>query len=698
MSQLNKENKKNHSTRNLICFVILFASIVISITIYSVNSKLNEENNQNLVSEEFGDKSVNPKKDDGVSGVKSLYETYECNNLDVEQYFYGVNGNEVVDITEQEKYDSDSDEEFEITVYYPEISGLKNKDIEKKINNQIKETLINKAEENFKSDMKKLDISTHISGNFSNILSITVNEYHEFDDEEKWEYTPSGLNFDLTTGNLIKFKDLFTYDASIKNILTHSAYNELARDYTYSEDEEEVDDFWGINMDKIDYSEVESDVFRVVNSYNKNNDIDFYCSPSIITAIIDNKEIRIKMVDYYEQIALYNRFASEDELFENEFEYDKIFNVFLSTYYGDTNYYRVEKVSDNLMVNISITTKGYDDETFDDYDIPKSDMKEIIKKVNDRIEEYKNENDGKGRYFYYSASSYNDNKEDKFDIYENIYTADLDYCEKEFFPYIISELAEISLIDPVISNIYFDSFEDDMKSKVEFEENDNYIDDYEFEDEIFIEDSVESRLIVIDAGHQEKGDSSQEPIGPGAIETKAKVTGGATGVATGQTEYELNLDVALLLQERLENLGYIVVMTRTSNQVNISNSERAEIANNANADAFIRIHANSSDSSSAKGVLTMCQTANNRYNGYLADNSYRLSKLIVDNIAKETGTNNRGVTRTDDMSGINWASVPTTIIEMGFLSNEEEDRLLATKEYQEKIVDGIVKGLNEYFE
>jgi len=207
-----------------------------------------------------------------------------------------------------------------------------------------------------------------------------------------------------------------------------------------------------------------------------------------------------------------------------------------------------------------------------------------------------------------------------------------------------------------------------------------------------------NKIIVIDPGHQTKGNSEKEPIGPGATETKAKVTTGATGVLTGQKESELNLKVSLLLKEELTKKGYTVIMTRTINDVDMSNSERAKIANNANADAFIRIHANSASSSSAKGVLTMCQTEKNIYNGYLAQDSYNLSKLVVDNIVKKTGANNRSVTKTDTMSGINWCTVPTTIVEMGFLSNPDEDKLMATQEYQKKIVDGIVQGIEEYFE
>lgn len=204
------------------------------------------------------------------------------------------------------------------------------------------------------------------------------------------------------------------------------------------------------------------------------------------------------------------------------------------------------------------------------------------------------------------------------------------------------------------------------------------------------------KVIVIDPGHQTKGNSEKEPIGPGASETKAKVTGGATGVATGKTEYQLNLEVALKLRSALENKGYSVIMTRTENNVNISNSERAQIANNANAAAFIRIHANSIDDSSVKGALTMCQTANNKYNGNIAAQSYKLSKAVLENFVAETGAINKGVTRTDTMSGINWCTVPTTIVEMGFMSNPEEDKLMASEEYQDKMVRGIVKGIEQY--
>lgn len=204
-------------------------------------------------------------------------------------------------------------------------------------------------------------------------------------------------------------------------------------------------------------------------------------------------------------------------------------------------------------------------------------------------------------------------------------------------------------------------------------------------------------IVCIDAGHQLKGDSTPEPVAPGASETKARVTSGTTGRTTGVAEYQLTLQVSLKLRDELIARGYGVVMTRETNEVNLSNSERAGIAANAGADSFVRIHANGSEDSTVSGAMTICQTSGNPYVGSCYSQSKALSECILDAFCAATGANKQYVWETDTMSGINWSSMPVTILEMGYMTNPTEDTNMSTEDYQNKMVQGIANGIDNYY-
>lgn len=230
--------------------------------------------------------------------------------------------------------------------------------------------------------------------------------------------------------------------------------------------------------------------------------------------------------------------------------------------------------------------------------------------------------------------------------------------------------------------------------KVRLEDKEGYIS----ADYITTEEPTRNSYVVcIDPGHQKSGDSKTEPNGPGSSEMKARVTGGTTGRTTGVAEYQLNLEVAKKLRNELENRGYTVVITRESHDVNISNMERAKFATNEGADITVRIHANGSDNSSLNGAFTMVPSSSNPYVASLAADSYDLGKSIIDEYCKATGMKNQGVTKTDTMTGINWCTMPVTIIEMGYMTNPTDDTNMQNSFYQDKMASGIATGIDMYF-
>lgn len=231
-------------------------------------------------------------------------------------------------------------------------------------------------------------------------------------------------------------------------------------------------------------------------------------------------------------------------------------------------------------------------------------------------------------------------------------------------------------------------------ANVQYEGENGYISlDYLSEEE----PTTNGKVVVIDPGHQRNGDSTQEPNGPNSSTMKARVTGGTSGRTTGVPEYELTLDISLQLRDELESRGYTVYMTRETHDVNISNMERAQYATSVGGDISVRIHANGAEDASVSGALALAPSSGNSYVGNLAGDSQTLSKCILDSYCAATGMKNQGVVTSDTMSGINWSTIPVTILEMGYMTNSTDDVNMEDDAYQQKMVQGIADGIDAYF-
>ena len=201
--------------------------------------------------------------------------------------------------------------------------------------------------------------------------------------------------------------------------------------------------------------------------------------------------------------------------------------------------------------------------------------------------------------------------------------------------------------------------------------------------------------VCIDPGHQAKGDSKTEPIAPGSSQRKARVASGTAGVATKKAEYVVNLEAALKLKELLVEQGYTVVMTRETHDVNISNAERAQLANTKKADMTVRIHCDSISNGGKTGATIIVPAKEGHYTQAIYPKSYAFATCLKEAL-EESSVKVNGIFERSDMTGFNWSTVPVVILEMGFMSNYQEDQMLSDPSYQQKLMQATTKALGVY--
>lgn len=201
-------------------------------------------------------------------------------------------------------------------------------------------------------------------------------------------------------------------------------------------------------------------------------------------------------------------------------------------------------------------------------------------------------------------------------------------------------------------------------------------------------------IIGIDPGHQAKANGQLERLTPKSRSSKKqKVTSGTSGRWSDVPEFEVTLTVGLLLRDLLEKDGAEVVMTRTVNDIDISNMERALVFNDAKTDYALRIHCNGAKDETKSGASILIP----RENPYI-DDCKLAAKLLLDEYSRTTGVVGRGIDERGDQTGFNWCERMIINIELGYMSNKENDAFLTDPEKQKIIAQGLENGILRYFE
>lgn len=232
-------------------------------------------------------------------------KTVEANSsIDGQNFKLDLNGtyNEnSIDIKEQELDKNDE----EIDIEYIEICGLKKHEDEEKINNELLEEAKNYSEyiDTSKDEINSLKVSEEVSCNFSNVLSVKIN-YIGYKSKEELPVSNivRYLNFDLTSGNKIEFKDLFNGSSNIEEILSYSVYNSSLESM-------------GKNNEKLSYSDIEEIKKRVIKNYSEKKKINFGISNSYIIVDICGDTFKINMEEFQNDIAIYSRFVTNESIY-----------------------------------------------------------------------------------------------------------------------------------------------------------------------------------------------------------------------------------------------------------------------------------------------------------------------------------------------------------------------------------------------
>lgn len=341
------------TTKAKVISVTIFSTICIAITaILIVYQSIEiEEKNQEIV-----EKVSKEIKEKDVPGI-NLNGTYNQNDLIIKEKSVTL-------------------EKVEIRYY--QISGLKNKGVENKINKEIEQLALNCYKDKIKNlnEVVNIQISMWEASNFADTISFELSYYAKIDnDDDDFYQGIQGLNYDLNTGEKITIDKVFTSDAPIENVLRKSAY--------YSLIENHVEESLAGDLTVLDYGNIEDDIAEIIYAYKSGKITEFYYTPREIYMFHDDRTITIDMKDYSEYIAIYNRYLSKESLYEND--NIGIKNIYtLARRYKDVFYYENYQNENNYFIDISIDFQSAESDEF-----AKKIVDDKIAKIENEIEKVK---------------------------------------------------------------------------------------------------------------------------------------------------------------------------------------------------------------------------------------------------------------------------------------------------------------------
>ena len=340
------------TTKAKVIFVVVFCIICIVVTLGLIlykNIEIEQENSNDIETTQ-----VDTKINDGIN----LKGTYNQNDLKIEEKR-----------ATKEK----------IEINYVQIYGLKNKIIQENINREIEKVALNFYREKIENLDQVVNVFVYINdtANFANTLSFEVTYVAKINDDEDGFYQGfKGINYDLTTGDKITIDKLFTTDAPIENILRNSAYYSFAQ----SNVEENLSGEFVVK----DYGDIEGEISTFINQYKKEQINEFHFSPKEIYIYYEeNKIITIDMEKYADYIDIYNRYLTDESIFETNDVGLKNLYTLSERYLADYRYINYEKGS-NYFVDINIDNTDGEENLFS-----KKLLQDKIKQIEAEIEKMK---------------------------------------------------------------------------------------------------------------------------------------------------------------------------------------------------------------------------------------------------------------------------------------------------------------------